>query len=221
MRGGTTLIPPNPAENGRAGTNTGPCTGHGEQFQFICADAAPAAAATTATASTPRFTLLRPPMARLSHPCLPLHHSKSMTPRLAPGFRHCACSVSIFCRMTLRCTHVWPALWALRHPFLYAAAWALVAGAVLAGSGCGILRSSGSASIRSVGTGDTLSAALPTRFYSSTDVNSADFFLTDLPRSVWESGADATDMVGMMIHVRMFLSPEPGSTPISTGASTC
>jgi len=92
--------------------------------------------------------------------------------------------------------------------------------AILVAAGCGPGRRGGSASLRSTQTGDELSASLPTRVYTPGDSNTADLYLTDLPPEVWTSGADVSDMAGMIVHVHMFIRPRAGRTPIESTAST-
>jgi hypothetical protein len=69
-------------------------------------------------------------------------------------------------------------------------------------------------------TGATLAPKLPTRVYFNDDQDSADFYMTDLPASVWNGGADVSDMAGMIVQVHMFLRPKAGRTPIADTAST-
>ncbi|MFO0785182.1 MAG: hypothetical protein U0573_02440 [Phycisphaerales bacterium] len=56
--------------------------------------------------------------------------------------------------------------------------------------------------------------------YYSSDVNTADFFLSDLPPETFADGADLTQFSGSLIHVHMFLAPKAGSTPIEFTASS-
>ena len=86
--------------------------------------------------------------------------------------------------------------------------------------GCGIGSAGGSPRLRSLETGAVLTGDLPTRVYVSQDEDSADFYMTNLPESVWNSGADVSDMSGMIVHVHMFLRPKAGRTPIEDTAST-
>lgn len=56
--------------------------------------------------------------------------------------------------------------------------------------------------------------------YASTDDNSADVFLTDLPLDRLGDPADNLDgLTGTLIHVHLFLVPSAGDTPI--GRSSC
>ncbi|CAG1004917.1 hypothetical protein PHYC_03182 [Phycisphaerales bacterium] len=94
----------------------------------------------------------------------------------------------------------------------------LVAGAL---GGCGMIGSPGAMRVTSRGQERAeLPLNLPTRLYDSKDSNSADFYLTDLPREVWMGGADVSAMSGVMVHVHMFIAPKAGKTPIETTASS-
>lgn len=79
---------------------------------------------------------------------------------------------------------------------------------------------SGNARIRSVVNGDSLAAQLPTRVYTSRDRSTADFYMTDLPLEVFTQGRDVSDAAGIVIHVRQFILPKAGRTPIAATAST-
>lgn len=61
---------------------------------------------------------------------------------------------------------------------------------------------------------------LPYRAYEFNSQNEADFYLTDLPESVWREGGDASRATGTMVHIHMFMKPRPGKTPIEGAAST-
>jgi hypothetical protein len=91
---------------------------------------------------------------------------------------------------------------------------------VLAGSGCGFSRSGGPARLQSLQNTNSLQATLPTRIYTAADPDTADVYMTDLPSSVWEAGADVSDLSGTLVHVRMFIRPRAGRTPIADTAST-
>ncbi|GJQ29897.1 MAG: hypothetical protein HBSAPP03_17810 [Phycisphaerae bacterium] len=91
----------------------------------------------------------------------------------------------------------------------------------LGASGCGGLASAGSMKV--VSRGDeaaSLSLDLPTRVCDAPDNASLEFFLTDLPPAVWKSGADVSDMSGVIVHIHMFIFPKAGRTPIEYTAST-
>lgn len=88
-------------------------------------------------------------------------------------------------------------------------------------AGCGVMASPGAMRVTSRGQERAeLPLTLPTRVYDSTDANTADFYLSDLPREVWMGGADASSMTGVMVHVHMFVAPKAGRTPIETTASS-
>ena len=91
--------------------------------------------------------------------------------------------------------------------------------ATLAGcSGWGL--SGGSGKLTSVESGAALGTTFSTRVYRGTEKNVADIFLTDLPESVWTQGGDVSDLAGSIVHIRMFISPQAGSTPIASTANT-
>lgn len=56
------------------------------------------------------------------------------------------------------------------------------------------------------------------RAYRAADKNTADVYLTDLPRSACQPGAPIGDVSGQMLHIHLFISPEAGSTPIDRTA---
>ena len=82
----------------------------------------------------------------------------------------------------------------------------------------------GSGELRGVASGNALSLDLPTRIFDSTDINTADVYLTDLPREVWmgQEGQpfDATEVRGTLVHIRLYLRPSAGDTPIASSASS-
>lgn len=97
----------------------------------------------------------------------------------------------------------------------------VLVGGVMALGGCGSI-GGGSPRLVSAGSlGGVLNADLPTRFYTSTDRNTGDFYLTNLPDSLWKAGADPSAMEGVIVHVHMFMSPKAGRTPIATTANSC
>lgn len=85
--------------------------------------------------------------------------------------------------------------------------------------GCG---TSGSAELRSVASPATpaaqLSAKLTTLAYTSSDVNTADIYMTDLPRAALEPEADLTGVSGVLVHLHLFITPLAGETPIANSA---
>ena len=86
---------------------------------------------------------------------------------------------------------------------------------------CGSIRmGSGSGRLTSVEHGSTLGAQFTTRVYAGTDPNVVDFYLTDLPESVWTVGGDVSNLSGTILHVHLFLQPKAGRTPIARTANT-
>ncbi|MBI1190748.1 MAG: hypothetical protein GC200_08740 [Tepidisphaera sp.] len=97
-----------------------------------------------------------------------------------------------------------------------------VCGLVLAAflpAGCSYVGGRGLPAVTSVGSGVTLTTALPTRLYTFEDQNTADFYLTDLPPETWTSGGDVSHATGVFMHLHMFIAPRAGRTPISAGAT--
>lgn len=56
--------------------------------------------------------------------------------------------------------------------------------------------------------------------YLSSDINTADFFLSDLPADAFADGADLSQFTGSLIQIHMFLAPKAGSTPIAFSATS-
>ncbi|GMV27528.1 MAG: hypothetical protein AMXMBFR58_35590 [Phycisphaerae bacterium] len=83
----------------------------------------------------------------------------------------------------------------------------------LALGGCG-LTGAGPITARSVNNQFDLQLLPTLRAYSSLDKNTADIYLTDLPREVLALGAPLNDSSGQILHVHLFISPEAGETPI-------
>lgn len=89
--------------------------------------------------------------------------------------------------------------------------------------GCGSWQGvggSGPTELRSVGANISFITSTPTRCYSFEDPNTVDIYMTDLPPEVWQAGADASHLSGVIVHTRLFMKPEAGSTPISREATT-
>lgn len=90
---------------------------------------------------------------------------------------------------------------------------------VLALGGCTWTPSTTVFSVESVGSPSVLTPNLPFGVYVSSDANTADLYLTDLPL---ERLADAKDplaeLSGTIVHVHMFLVPSAGRTPIDPTA---
>jgi hypothetical protein len=82
----------------------------------------------------------------------------------------------------------------------------------------GCSRVSNSLDTVSMRSGSVLRTEAGTRVFSATDRNTADFYLTDLPASAAEPGADLSKLSGTLVHVHLFLSPRPGETPIADEA---
>lgn len=74
--------------------------------------------------------------------------------------------------------------------------------------------------LRSISTGQTLAPSIRRSVYTSPDPNTADVYLTDLDRDDLEPGTPLTGMTGQIVHLRMFVNPEPGMTPIDDTACT-
>jgi hypothetical protein len=92
---------------------------------------------------------------------------------------------------------------------------------VMTCAGCGSLGfSGGSGKLTSVENGSTLSTAFTTKVYRGSESNVADFYLTDLPESVWKEGGDISHLSGSILHIHMFIAPRAGRTPIATTANS-
>lgn len=52
-----------------------------------------------------------------------------------------------------------------------------------------------------------------TTVYAARDRNTADFYMTDLPPGSWNK--PTAELAGSLVHVHVFLTPKPGSTPIA------
>lgn len=86
----------------------------------------------------------------------------------------------------------------------------------LAMSGCGLLAGVGSPSqpvFVSGQTGDRLSVSYPTGVYVESDPNTADLYFTTIP-GVGQPGISMQGVSGSVLHVRMFIKPRAGRTPI-------
>lgn len=87
------------------------------------------------------------------------------------------------------------------------------------GSFLGFGESSGTIEARSLQNGSTYSPEFTTIIYRTLDANEADVLLTDMPVSRLISRDDnLADLSGNLVHVRMFLIPEAGMTPIDRTA---
>jgi hypothetical protein len=87
--------------------------------------------------------------------------------------------------------------------------------------GCGGTQiSGGDGRLTSVELGSTLTTSFTKQTYFGTDNNSADFYLTDLPESVWKEGGDVSAVTGQLVHIHMYVTPKAGRTPIAITANT-
>lgn len=99
-----------------------------------------------------------------------------------------------------------------------------LAGLCLAMGGCGqsILgfgEASGSIEAESLVNGSTYAPPLTTAVYRTPDGTEADVLLTDIPIARLADRADSlSDVSGNLIHIRVFLTPEAGKTPIDRTA---
>lgn len=59
---------------------------------------------------------------------------------------------------------------------------------------------------------------LPTAVYLAKDPNTADIYLTDLDETALDRGTSLSGVSGRIVHLHLFLSPRPGSTPIESSA---
>ncbi|MCC6677033.1 MAG: hypothetical protein IT436_07810 [Phycisphaerales bacterium] len=85
-------------------------------------------------------------------------------------------------------------------------------------SGCWSGGGGRSVEIQSIEQGSRLNASITLQAYRSSDANSAEIYMTDLPESALDAGADLSGVAGNMTQLRMFIDPEPGSTPIDQTA---
>lgn len=81
--------------------------------------------------------------------------------------------------------------------------------------GCG---TNGTATLRSAGAPVTLSTKLTTLAYLSSDGNTADVYMTDLPAASLDPAADLSGVSGVLVHLHMFIAPLAGETPIADSA---
>lgn len=63
-----------------------------------------------------------------------------------------------------------------------------------------------------------LNATATVQAYRSSDANSAEIYLMDLPDWVLDADADLSAVQGTMTQLRMFIDPSPGDTPIDATA---
>lgn len=110
------------------------------------------------------------------------------------------------------------------HPIFASRLLPLVAGlfAVFSVASCGIFGGglTQGTNLASAETGYYLNMTPRYQAYYSADVNTADFFLSDLPADAFADGADLSRFSGSLVQVHMFLAPQAGSTPIEFSATT-
>jgi len=75
-------------------------------------------------------------------------------------------------------------------------------------------------SLASAETGYVLTMTPRYQAYLSADINTADFFLSDLPPDAFADGADLSQFSGSLVQIHMFLAPKAGSTPIEFSATS-
>lgn len=92
----------------------------------------------------------------------------------------------------------------------------------LGASSCGVFGGNltRGTTLASVEDGTVLNVVPRYQAYYSSDINTADFFLSDLPPEAFADGADLSKFSGSLIHIHMFLAPKAGSTPIAFSASS-
>lgn len=87
--------------------------------------------------------------------------------------------------------------------------------ALLGIGGCGI---SGNVQLSSNENSTTIGDSPTTIAYTSTDINTADVYLTDLPQRALDPGFDLKGVSGQFTQLHMFIDPKAGSTPIENSA---
>lgn len=91
-------------------------------------------------------------------------------------------------------------------------------------AGCATWDFSGGAPSLEVASADTGAVLAPrwvTAVYQHADSNTADIYLSDIPLETLASGdlADLDNLSGSILHIRYFVTPRAGRTPISFSAS--
>jgi hypothetical protein len=97
---------------------------------------------------------------------------------------------------------------------------ALIAG-VLSAAGCSVFRSEPGGVLTAMSTDGTKSLApdFKTAAYTAVDGDTADIYLSDLPRERFTNPRDTlSDCSGSILHLHIFLVPEAGQTPIDATA---
>lgn len=99
---------------------------------------------------------------------------------------------------------------------------AIVAGLCVLATSCGVFGGglTRSATLSSAEEGVYLTMTPRYQAYMSSDINTADFFLSDLPADAFADGADLSQFSGSLIQIHMFLAPKAGSTPIAFSATS-
>lgn len=99
---------------------------------------------------------------------------------------------------------------------------ALLAVVALFSGSCGIFGGglTRETTLASAETGFVLNMTPRYQAYMSSDINTADFFLSDLPADAFADGADLSRFSGSLIQIHMFLAPKAGSTPIEFSATS-
>ncbi len=89
------------------------------------------------------------------------------------------------------------------------------------GAGCSVFRSEPGGVLTATSTDGTKSLApnFTTAAYTSIDADTADVYLSDLPRERFANPRDTlADCTGSILHLHIFLVPEAGQTPIDSTA---
>ncbi|HLO40069.1 MAG TPA: hypothetical protein VK176_03535 [Phycisphaerales bacterium] len=103
-------------------------------------------------------------------------------------------------------------------PLIRCAFASLMACASLVLPGCSYFSGEGPLTTQSVDADFDLLLEPGIRAYRSTDPNTADIYLTDLPRELCQPGASLGEASGQLLHIHLFISPEAGETPIESTA---
>ncbi len=91
----------------------------------------------------------------------------------------------------------------------------------IGGAGCSVFRSEPGGVLTATSADGTKSLApnFTTAAYSSLDADTADVYLSDLPRERFANPRDTlADCTGSILHLHIFLVPEAGQTPIDSTA---
>ncbi|MGH7244931.1 MAG: hypothetical protein ACREJD_16070 [Phycisphaerales bacterium] len=99
---------------------------------------------------------------------------------------------------------------------------ALAAAAACFSASCGVFGGglTRGTTLASAETGFVLNMTPRYQAYLSSDINTADFFLSDLPPDAFADGADLSQFAGSLVQIHMFLAPKSGSTPIAFSATS-